>query len=69
MSGLLFNYGNFHAQGTEQHGVGISEEQITFGTESTSNSSISDTPANILAAQATALAAGFNLTGLQAPTL
>ena len=63
MSGLLFNYGGFHAQGTEIHGVGISEEQETFGNEVASNGTVG-LPAAILALQVTALAAGDNLTGL-----
>jgi len=68
MSGLLFNYGGFNAQGTEPLGTGVSQEQATFGTESTANSANSDTPANLINLQATALRAGFNLGGLIAPT-
>jgi hypothetical protein len=46
MSGLLKNSGNFHAQGTEINGHGVSEEQSSFGTIVTAGG-ISDTPANI----------------------
>ena len=37
MSGSLFNRGGFHAQGTEMHGKGISEEQVSFGTTVSAN--------------------------------
>jgi hypothetical protein len=68
MSGLLFNYGGFYAQGTETLGTGVSQEQVSFGTEATANSAHSDTPANIIKLQATALAASASLGGLMAPT-
>jgi hypothetical protein len=61
MSGLLFNYGGFHAQGTEPDGKLISEEQSTFGTEPTPNG-FSGTPAQVQTQINNA--AGANLTGL-----
>ena len=79
MSGFLYNGatgGNgqqgpapFNAQGTEMLGVGVSQEQATFGTESTTNSAVSDTPAHIIAKQSTPASTGANvILGLQAPT-
>ena len=65
MSGLLFNYGDFHAQGTEIHGKLLSEEQATFGTEPTPNGRPL-TPAQTQAAIVEV--AGANLTGLQRAT-
>lgn len=47
MSGLLYNRGGFHAQGTEINGKGVSEEQATRGKIVVANGT-SDTPANIL---------------------
>jgi hypothetical protein len=67
MSGLLYNVGGFHAQGTEIHGVLISEEQATFGTEPTPNSQ-SLLPAQIQSQIGTAVVAGQNLTGLYRAT-
>jgi hypothetical protein len=63
MSGLLYNFGNFHAAGTEIHGKGLSEEQSTIGKEVTANGD-SDTPAKHIVARATVLAAGKNVHGL-----
>jgi hypothetical protein len=59
----------FRAQGTEMAGVGVSQEQVQYGTESTTNSAVSDTPTNILAKQGTPSSIGAAvIIGLQAPT-
>jgi hypothetical protein len=63
MSGLLFNYKGFHAQGTEINGHGVSEEQTTLGTIVTANGT-SAKPATVAASAATAVAAGKNAHGL-----
>jgi hypothetical protein len=79
MSGFLYNGATggsaqqtpapFNAQGTEMLGKGVSQEQATFGTESTTNSAISATPVAIVTAQGVPSPTGANVIfGLQAPT-
>ena len=63
MSGLLANRGGFHAQGTEIHGKGVSEEQATVGTIVVANGT-SGTPAAIQTAVAKAVAAKQSPNGL-----
>jgi len=64
MSALLFNYGGFNAQGTEMKGVGISQEQSTFGTEVAPNG-VTGTPAQIQAAILEALNNGASVFALK----
>jgi hypothetical protein len=63
MSGLVKNFGGFHAQGTEINGRGVSEEQTTFGTIVVANGT-SGTPAQIAAAVQAVLASGHSALGL-----
>jgi hypothetical protein len=63
MSGLLFNYKGFHAQGTEINGKGVSEEQTTMGTIVTANGT-SIKPAALLTTAATVVAAKKSTLGL-----
>lgn len=63
MSGLLYNFGDFHAQGSEIHGKGVSEEVSTLGKVVTANGT-SDTPANIILKREKAIASLHNAHGL-----
>ena len=63
MSGLLYTVGGFHAQGSEIHGKGVSEEQTTVGKVVTANGT-TDTPANIIVKVSQVLAAGKSAHGL-----
>jgi len=63
MSGLLYNYKGFLAQGTEILGKGVSEEQTTVNKITTANG-IVDTPVNITTMRNTVIAAGKSIHGL-----
>ena len=49
MSGLIVNRGGFHAQGTEIHGKGVSEEQTTIGKITLANGTQATAAAHITA--------------------
>ena len=63
MATSLYNFGGFYAQGTEQHGHGVSEEQTTIGKIVVANGT-TGTPAEIAALRMSVLNAGKNAHGL-----